>query len=198
MSPEERITLPQPQVTGSVSLEAAIAQRRSVRRYAPENLKLEQIGQLLWSAQGITGGRDVLRAAPSAGACHPLVFYVCRNDGLWRYHPETHNLTRHAEQDVRGALVGAAWRQRFLAEAPCVFAISAIMERTTGRYGERGEIRYVPMDVGHAAENMLLQAVALGLAAVPVGAFDDDAVGKVLALPGQEVPLYLIPVGHPK
>jgi SagB-type dehydrogenase family enzyme len=169
-----------------------------VRRYARENLKLEQIGQLLWSAQGITGGRDVLRAAPSAGACHPLVFYVCRDDGLWRYHPETHSLTRHMEQDVRGALVGAAWRQEFLAEAPCVFAISAIMERTTGRYGERGEIRYVPMDVGHAAENMLLQAVALGLAAVPVGAFDDDAVGKVLALPGQEVPLYLIPVGHPR
>ena len=198
MPSEERITLPQPQVTGSVSLEAAIAQRRSVRRYAPENLKLEQIGQLLWSAQGITGGRDVLRAAPSAGACHPLVLYVCRDDGLWRYHPETHNLTRHAEQDVREALVSAAWHQEFLAEAPCVFAISAIMERTTGRYGERGEIRYVPMDVGHAAENMLLQAVALGLAAVPVGAFDDDAVGKVLALPGQEVPLYLIPVGRPK
>lgn len=198
MSSEERITLPQPQVTGSVSLEAAIAQRRSVRRYTPENLKLEQIGQLLWSAQGITGGRDVLRAAPSAGACHPLVFYVCRDDGLWRYHPETHSLTRHVEQDVREALAGAAWRQKFLAEVPCVFAISAIMERTTGRYGERGEIRYVPMDVGHAAENMLLQAVALGLAAVPVGAFDDDAVGKVLTLPGQEVPMYLIPVGYPK
>jgi SagB-type dehydrogenase family enzyme len=198
MSPEERITLPQPQVTGSVSLEAAIAQRRSVRRYTPENLKLEQIGQLLWSAQGITGGRDVLRAAPSAGACHPLVFYICRDDGLWRYHPETHNLTRYAEQDVREALVGATWHQKFLAEAPCVFVISAIMERSTGRYGERGEIRYVPMDIGHAAENMLLQAVALGLAAVPVGAFDDDAVGKVLALPGQEVPMYLIPVGHPK
>lgn len=195
---EQRITLPQPQITGSVPLEAAIAQRRSVRRYTSEDLKLEQIGQLLWSAQGITGGGHKLRAAPSAGACHPLVFYVCRDDGLWRYHPQDHSLTHHAAQDVREALVDAAWRQKFIAEAPCVFAISAIMKYTTGHYGEQGEIRYVPMEVGHAAQNMLLQAIALGLSAVPIGAFDDAAVGRILALPTSEVPMYLIPVGYPR
>jgi len=194
---EQHITLPQPQITGPVSLEATIAQRRSVRRYAPRNLALEQIGQLLWAAQGITGGRDKLRAAPSAGACHPLVWYACRDDGIWRYHPENHSLTRHAEEDARESLVNAAWRQQFIAKAPCVFAISVIMERTTGRYGERGKTRYAPMDVGHSAQNVLLQAVALGLAAVPVGAFDDAAVAKILALPKQEQPIYLIPVGYP-
>ncbi len=193
---EQHITLPKPQITGSVSLEAAIAQRRSVRRYAPRNLTLEQIGQLLWAAQGITGGQDTLRAAPSAGACHPLVWYACRDDGIWRYHPENHSLTRHAEEDARESLVNAAWDQRFIAQAPCVFAISVIMERTTEQYGERGEMRYVPMDVGHAAQNVLLQTVALGLAAIPVGAFDDAAVAKILALPGQEQPMYLIPVGY--
>ena len=147
--PEQHITLPQPQITGTVSLEAAIAQRRSVRRYTPENLKLEQIGQLLWSAQGITGGRDVLRAAPSAGACHPLVFYACRDDGLWRYHPEDHSLAHHAEQDVRETLMTASWRQKFIAEAPCVFIISAIIEHTTERYGERGKTRSLgPNELG--------------------------------------------------
>ena len=192
-----RITLPQPSITGSVSVETAIAQRRSVRRYASKNLKLEQIGQLLWAAQGITGRREALRAAPSAGACHPLVFYACRDDGIWRYHPEDHSLTCHLEQDVREKLARASWNQKFIAEAPCVFAISATPERTTGRYGERGERRYIPMDVGHAAENLLLQAVAMGLVTVPVGAFDDAAVDEALALPGTEVPMYLIPVGYP-
>ena len=193
---KSRITLPAPHTDGTISLEAAIAQRRSTRSYSPENLSLEQIGQLLWAAQGVTGDRDALRAAPSAGGRHPLIFYVCRDDGVWRYHQREHALTRHLEQDVRRDLVKAAWDQKFIAQAPCVFAVSAIFERTTQRYGERGQLRYVPMDVGHAAQNLLLQAVALGLASVPVGAFDDDAVEKVLALPGEEEALYLLPVGH--
>ena len=195
---ESRITLPQPRTSGPISLEAAIAQRRSVRRYGPEHLKLEEIGQLLWAAQGITGGKDTLRAAPSAGPHHPLVLYVCRADGVWLYHPTGHTLTRHLEQDVRAELVEAAWRQKFIAEAPCVFVISAIMERTTQRYRERGATRYVPMDTGHAAQNLLLQAVALGLAGVSVGAFDDGLVSQAMGLPGQEAPMYIMPVGHPR
>jgi SagB-type dehydrogenase family enzyme len=182
---------------GPVSVEAAIAQRRSVRHYGPESLTLEEIGQLLWSAQGITGDRANRRAAPSAGARHPLIFYVCRSDGMWRYYPQGHTLALHVEQDVREELGEAAWRQRFIGEAPCVFAVSAIFERSTERYQERGRVRYVPMDLGHAAENLTLQAVALGLVSVSVGAFDDDAVKRVLALPDQEEPMYLIPVGHP-
>ncbi len=180
-----------------MSLEAAIAQRRSVRRYAQGDLSLEQIGQLLWAAQGITGGKEALRAAPSAGGCHPLEFYVCRADGMWHYEPQGHCLARHLERDVRGELARAAGGQQFVAQAACVFAISAVFERTTRRYGERGRLRYVLMDIGHAAGNLLLQAVALGLASVPVGAFDDAAVKQVLALPRQEEPMYILPVGHP-
>jgi SagB-type dehydrogenase family enzyme len=195
---DSRITLPQPRTSGETSLESAIARRRSVRRYTPEVLTLDEIGQLLWAAQGITGGKDSMRTAPSAGGCHPLVLYVCRSDGIWRYHPQGHYLARHREQDARDELVDAAWRQKFIADAPCVFIVSAIPERTTGRYGERGELRYVPMDTGHATENLLLQAVALGLASVSVGAFDDAAVKRALALPEQEEPLYILPVGHPK
>jgi SagB-type dehydrogenase family enzyme len=194
---ESQRTLPKPRTDGPVSVEAAIARRRSVRRYGPESLTLEEIGQLLWSAQGITGDHVNRRAAPSAGGRHPLVFYVCRSDGIWRYHPQGHSLTPHLERDVRDDLGEAAWRQRFIGEAPCVFAVSAVFERSTERYQERGRVRYVPMDLGHAAQNLTLQAIALGLVSVSVGAFDDDAVKRVLALPDQEEPLYLIPVGHP-
>lgn len=192
-----RIELPELRLSGPKSLESAIAERRSVRRYTQETLSLEEIGQLLWAAQGITGDRTHKRAAPSAGGRHPLMLYVCRAKGVCRYHPQEHYLSPHQEQDVREDLASAAWRQQFIAEAPCVFVISAIFERTTQRYQERGRIRYVPMDVGHAAQNLLLQAVALDLASVPVGAFDDAAVKRVLALPGKEEPMYLIPVGHP-
>jgi SagB-type dehydrogenase family enzyme len=195
---ESRIALPAPHTEGRVSLETTIAGRRSVRRFAPDALSLEQIGQLLWAAQGITGGHTTRRAAPSAGACHPLIVYACYAEGVWRYDPEDHALVRHLAQDMREPLAQAALNQRFIAEAPCTFAISAIFERTTQRYGERGRSRYVPMDAGHAAQNMALQAVALGLASVPVGAFDDAAVKEALELPRQEEPLYMLTVGHPR
>lgn len=196
MPEAQRIALPAPRTTGSVPLETTIARRRSVRHFRPESLSLEQIGQLLWAAQGVTGRWAGERAAPSAGACHPLIFYACTADGVWRYYPEEHALAQHLAQDVRDALAEAALKQRFVAEAGCTFIVSAVFERTTRRYGERGRKRYVPMDVGHAAQNLLLEAVALGLASVPVGAFDDGAVARVLKLPPQEEPLYILPVGY--
>lgn len=193
-----RQPLPDPSIDGTVSIEAAIAQRRSIRAFGSESLTLEEIGQLLWAAQGVTGDRPAKRAAPSAGGCHPLVIYVCRSDGVWRYHPQGHYLTRHREHDTRQQLPQAALGQTFVAQAPSVFVFSAVFKRTTDRYQKRGRVRYVPMDAGHAAENLLLQAVALGLGGVPVGAFDDGAVRERLALPADEEPLYLIPVGHPR
>ncbi len=190
--------LPDPRTDGPLSVEAAIAQRRSVRAFDGSELTQEEIGQLLWSMQGITGERASRRAAPSAGGCHPLIVYVCQDDGVWRYEPQSHALTQHHEEDRRDALARAALGQSFLAQAPAVFVVSAVFARTTNRYGDRGKVRYVPMDVGHAAENLLLQAVALGLAGVPVGAFDDDGIRQVLALPAEEEPLYLLPIGHPR
>ncbi|MBN1177880.1 MAG: SagB/ThcOx family dehydrogenase [Anaerolineae bacterium] len=189
------ITLPSPNLDGSVSLEAAIAARRSVRSYGPEELSLDEISQLLWSAQGVTGARPDRRAAPSAGALHPLELFVCRSDGVWHYRPQGHRLIKHIDEDVREALAQAAWKQTFLGKASVVFLMSAVIDRTTGKYQERGRVRYVPMDAGHAAENMLLQAVVLGLGGVPVGAFQDAEVARVAHLPSDQDPLYLIPVG---
>jgi SagB-type dehydrogenase family enzyme len=77
-----------------------------------------------------------------------------------------------------------------------VFVIAAVYERTSVKYGDRAK-RYVHLEAGHAAQNLLLQAVALGLGGVPIGAFHDDKVQAVLGLPKDQRPLYLIPVGHP-
>ncbi|MBN2082901.1 SagB/ThcOx family dehydrogenase [bacterium] len=196
------IQLPAPELDGSVSLERALASRRSARTYATEPLSLADVAQLLWAAQGVTGSSARFRTAPSAGALCPLEVYVVAANvgglepGVYRYRPVEHALELAVAGDRRSLVSTAALGQKAPAAAPAVFAIAAVYSRTSGKYGERAE-RYVPMDAGHSAENLLLQATARGLDCVPMGAFDDAELQAALGLPAEEEPLYLIPVGHP-
>ncbi len=187
--------LPAPEETGPRSLEEGLAERRSVRTYADRALSEAEIGQLLWAAQGLSDPSGK-RTAPSAGATYPLEVHLATAGGLAHYDPEAHSLERLGTGDLRGALADAALGQESVAEAPVVIVLSGIVERTEGRYGERAE-RYVVLEAGHAAQNVLLQAVALDLASVPIGAFDDDEVRAVLGLDERHTPLYLLPVGAP-
>jgi len=183
-----------------MSLEEALAQRRSIRSFKEGPLKLSELSQLLWAMQGITDPRG-LRTAPSAGATYPLEIYVVVSNiqglspGVYHYMPQGHGLERIAEGDKRQVLYEAALRQAPVKTAPLVVVIAAEYERTVRRYGERG-IRYVHMEAGHVAQNLCLQAVALGLGTVPIGAFEDEEVKNVLGLPEVHKPLYLIPVGR--
>lgn len=189
------IDLPAPRPRGPVSLEQALAARRSVRTFTGQALTPDQLSQLLWAAQGITvdwGGRT----APSAGALYPLEVYVASPEGLYHYLPVGHRAELVAAADLRASLAEAALGQAAVAEAAAVLVIAAVHERTEIKYGARAE-RYVTLEAGHAAQNVLLQAVAMGLAAVPIGAFSDEDVRRLLGLPRDHAPLYLIPVGHP-
>ncbi len=183
-------------MTGVVSLEEVLAARRSERDFTPEPLDLDDLSHLLWSAQGITEPDGNGRAAPSAGGTYPLELYVVDHLGLYHYLPAGHSLEVLGEDDLRPALAEAALGQQHVADAPAVVVITAVFARTEERYGERAE-RYVYLEAGHAAQNVLLQAVALDLGAVPVGAFHDEDVRRLLGLPADHIPLYLIPVGHP-
>lgn len=187
-----------------MSVEEAIAKRRSVRRYAREALSRSQLSQVLWAAQGLTGaGR--FRAAPSAGATYPLEVFVFIGrdgvegveEGVYHYNVKDHSLEPHQGGDLRGKLSIAALDQEFIAQAPVDIVICARYERTWRRYGRRAE-RYVPMEVGHVGENIHLQAVALGLATVMVGAFEDERVRTVMGLADEVRPLYIIPLGRPR
>ena len=188
--------LPEPKTKSQVSLEEALKKRRSVRQFTRQSLTWEQISQLLWAAQGITDKQERLRAAPSAGATYPLEVYLVMKEGIYRYKPDSHEVERTIERDVRHELCQAAFDQRQIEEAPVNIVIAATYRRTESRYGERA-IRYVHMEVGHAAQNIHLQAAALGLGSVPVGAFSDDQVQMILSLPKNQQPLYIIPVGYP-
>jgi SagB-type dehydrogenase family enzyme len=193
--------LPSPRTDGGISLESALAGRRSIREYKRTPLSLEEASQLLWAAQGITGveGR---RTAPSAGALYPLEVYLLAGHvtslaaGLYHYRPRGHTIVKHQGGDLRGELARAAQDQDCVREAGVVLVFTAVFSRTTDEYGERG-IHYVYIDLGHAAQNACLQAAALGLGAVPVGAFDDKAVRGILGLPADEKVVYLMPVGKP-
>ncbi|MCX7994789.1 MAG: SagB/ThcOx family dehydrogenase [candidate division WOR-3 bacterium] len=191
----EMIDLPSPQFT-NVSLEECIKKRRSIRDFENKELTLQQISNLLWSAQGITDSVRELRAVPSAGATYPLELFIAKKDGLFRYIPNGHKLKKEQEADLRKDIARAALNQMFIADAGLVIIITAVYRRTAWRYGERA-YRYINNEVGHCAQNIHLEAVALGLGSVPVGAFDDERIKKILKLKEEE-PLYIIPVGYRK
>ncbi|MBA7526111.1 Microcin B17-processing protein McbC [subsurface metagenome] len=196
----ERIKLPEPSYTSNVSVEEALSKRRSIRAYSGESLTVEEVSQLLWAAQGITspgGGRT----APSAGALYPLELYLVVGDvegidkGVYRYRPEEHDLEKVKDGDVRAELAEAALGQECVKDAAIDIVFTAVYERTTWKYGERG-IRYVHIEAGHAAQNVYLQAVSLDLVTVVIGAFIDSEVKEIMNMQEQETPLYIMPVGR--
>jgi len=186
------VPLPRPETGGTVSVEEALFRRRSHRSFQPKMLTLQQLSQLLWAAS----------ASPSAGATYPLDIFVvvgtkCVENldaAVYQYLGEE-SLGLHAEGDRRDSLARAALGQDFVAKAPASIVIAATYERTTTRYGKRGQ-RYVHIEVGHVGQNVYLQAEALRLGTVAVGAFEDSAVARVLELPSAMLPLYIMPVGY--
>jgi len=197
----ETITLPQPAEDGDISVEQALSQRRSIREYTGEPLTLEEVSQILWAAQGITLPSRGFRTSPSAGATFPLYIYVAVSNvtdletGLYLYHPGGHELQKVSAEDKKETIYAAGLRQSALQEGACTFVITGDYQRTTGRYGERG-VRYVHNEVGHVGQNIHLQAEALGLGTVVVGAFNNDDIINGLNLPDNKDPFYLMPVGR--
>lgn len=188
------IQLPAPALKGKISLEETIKNRQSVRDFSAVPLTLKELSQLFWALQGATHDWGA-RTAPSAGALFPLEVYVVLQEGVFQYSSGNHSLVRNAGRDIRSQLAYAALGQNSVQKAPAVFVITAVYERTVKKYGNRAE-RYVKIEAGHAAQNLLLQSTALGLGAVPIGAFHDEKVKQVMNLPVNQEPLYLIPVGR--
>jgi SagB-type dehydrogenase family enzyme len=208
---ESVIELPYPRVLSNITVEEAILKRRSIRDYADQPILIEHLSLILWSAQGITDPRLKFRAAPSAGATYPLEVYVVIGErgvlirdgyylkpGIYRYDPLKHVLVLVREGEFRDQLASAALDQKWVREAPISIVITAVFERTTRIYGERGASRYVPMEVGHVSENIYLVATALGYGTVAVGAFNDNEVASIIGLEAKETPMYIMPIGVPK
>jgi len=189
------IELTEPIFKGSKSLEECIFERESVRSFKDKEIEIEKISQILWAGQGKKGYK---KTVPSAGATYPLELYITiKGKGLFHYNSNKNLLELKSKGDFGKDLGQASLDQMFINEAPINIIICADFNRTCGHYGKRG-VRYIYMEIGHCAQNIELEAVALGLASVPIGAFHDDEVKKVLDIPKNLEPLYIIPIGYQK
>lgn len=195
------VELPAARVASGMALDQALAKRRSVRQLSPEaSLTQAQLAQLCWAAQGVVDAKGH-RTAPSARATYPLelLVLVSRVDGvapgLYRYLPEGHRLERRAAGDLRDRLVDEAIGQRWIKDAPAVFALVWEPARSES-LGARAE-RLAMIEVGLAAENLLLEVTSLGLGATFVGGFDPDKTRQVLGLAEGAQPAAILPVGKP-
>ena len=92
------VQLSEPKLTGPVSLEQALAKRRSVREFSREPLNFTQIGQLAWAGQGITEEQRGFRTAPSAGAIYPVKLYFVTQEGMFVYDPDASKNERYCAQ----------------------------------------------------------------------------------------------------
>ncbi len=201
-APTDTIRLAAPRAKGALSLEEALATRRSVRQWAPGSLKLEELAQLVWAAQGVTSP-DGKRTAPSAMARYPIELYVVAAavDGLapgsYRYLPKGHALVKvsAADADCRGAVAGAARGQASVATAPVVLVISSVPARFGARTDERTD-RFIAIEVGAVLQNIYLQATALHLGAVAVGGYQDEPLVQAVPLAAGERPMIIVPVGR--
>ncbi len=197
----ETIILPEPALTGDMSIEETLKERRSIREYRDVPLSLQEIAQLAWSAQGVSDEVSGFRTAPSAGATFPMEIYLLItevedvSDGVYRYNYDNHTLEKIIDGDLRRDLYDVALRQPSIIDAPVVMVITGVVARTEQRYGGRA-LRYVYMEAGHVAQNVYLQGVALNIGTVVIGAFDDDGVADVLQLEDGEHPLYIMPLGN--
>lgn len=197
---KNNIILPSFSNTGSVSIEQTLYNRRSVRSYKNETLSLKDLSQILWSAQGISDRNRNFRTAPSAGATFPLELYAVVGNvenlepGIYKYNPFEHSISLVVKGDKREDLRNAALRQASISNAAFNLVFTAIVSRTSQRYGDRA-LQYVFIETGHAAQNVYLQAEALNLGTVAIGAFYEDRVRAVLKV-SDELPVYIMPIGR--
>ena len=200
---EEEIKLPLPQLEGKMSVEEALARRRSRRVFKDYSLTIKQFSQLLWSAQGITEENKGFRTAPSAAVLYPLdIYLVVGKDkveelkvGVYHYNPHQHSLTIILEEDRRREISQACLDKNQIEIAPVSLIITAEFSRITDRLGKQ-RMYFAYMEAGHVAQNLYLQVESLGLGTVSMGGIIEENISQALNLPEKHIPLYVMPVGH--
>ncbi|MGQ4891450.1 MAG: SagB/ThcOx family dehydrogenase [Candidatus Njordarchaeia archaeon] len=203
------IKLEKPTLSPKKSLFETLCERRSYRDFKDKPLTLEALSTLLYYSVGVTGETQAygekpypLRAFPTAGALNPVEVYILvRNveglkSGIYRYLYMSHELELLRQGDLSNDLYHACIEQDHVKQAPINIILMARIDRTYWKYGERA-YKYVHLDSGHAAQNVLLVANSLGLESCVVGAFYDEEVCKLLGVDCMwEIPMECIPIGY--
>jgi SagB-type dehydrogenase family enzyme len=187
------IDLPPPVIDGSMSIEKALSERRTVRSYSDKPLSLEDISQILWAAQGITEPKRGLRTAPSAQASYLMKVYVLTGKvadlttGMYQYQPQGHKLVKIADGDIKTELYSSA-PQNPIKNAPAAIVITGISNKAKNPF-------WIYLEAGHIAQNICLEAISRNLGTVTMAGFKPEEVKKALKLPDNEQPVYIMPIG---
>lgn len=209
MKKQKILKLCQPRLKGGMSIEEALKSRRTIRSFSSKEIDMSVVSQLLWALQGVTYMDDLPeskkvfhRAAPSAGRTYPLEVYVALPTGLYRYEPREHALQLTNDEDIRGKLSEAAMtplNKEAIKTAPLTIVLAADNTRAlkaTPLF--ENAIRFVHLEAGHAAQNLILQAVSFGLGVCIITSYQVATVYEVLKLPREHRPIYILPIGFPK
>jgi protease I len=213
------VQLAEPKLKGQISLEEALARRRSVRQFTGQPLKMADIAQLAWAGQGITEPQKGLRTAPSAGQTYPVELYFATQDGLFVYRPQGHLLEQvidsaEPSQRIRQMLGATAGRTSpaeagYAKAGPQSAASSGGVTQAGGYLVLAGSVKklsiqfredarkYMLLEAGHIAQNIQLQAVCLDLGSVTVGGFNAGELSRICKLSREFEPIYIICVGYP-
>lgn len=196
---ESTVKLPQASQDKKSSFEKVLGKRKAGRKFSQNKVSSQDISQLLWAAYGKTvdAVTGATRTVPSAGGFYPLELYVVSEDGIFQYLKDNHELGKIKPGDYRENLSEAGLNQPAIAQAPLNIVIAGNPHLPETKYGERA-LRYVYLEAGHVAQNILLEAESLDLSSVTIGAFEDEAVKALLKLDQNLVPLYIIPIGYSK
>jgi SagB-type dehydrogenase family enzyme len=196
---DKEITLPKPGMHKDVTIEEAFDRSRTDRFYSEKPLTLAELSAVLWAAAGkrydtVTGAS---RTYPSAYGRYPIAFYIVigavegMEAGIYQYLWDKHALISMKLGDCRRELVKKFSAAYFAAQAPATVVLAVVFKDW---FGERGNNLYVPLDAGHASQNIRLEAAALDLAVGIAGEFDGIAVKEFLEI--EEVPVLFLTLGH--
>ncbi len=195
-------SLPEP-VNKNIDFLTLISSRKSHRDFLNKEITLNELSTILWCGYGIREkkGNFFFRNVPSAGALYPLEIYLMTFNvsglpkGIFHYFPKNHSLELLKEGDFSKELIQASLAQNFVSKGAVTILITSIFRRNMAKYGHRG-LRYILLDAGHLAQNMVLGAETLSIGCCPVGAFFDDEINTLIGVDGiEESTLYLLVFG---
>ncbi len=174
----------------SVSVVEALKTRHSVRDYTDQQLSLQEISNLCWAACGQTRD-DQHITAPTAMNRQEVLLFVFTKDGVYEYITKENMLKLRAVGDHRDIV---ADRQTMVQNAPAML----VMVVDYDKFGRKDEhsIVMTSVDVGNVSENVNLYCQSVGLATVPRGTMNSEAISKLLGLTENQVPVLNNPVGY--
>jgi nitroreductase len=185
------LALPPRPAKSDVDLTTALEQRRSSREFAATALSLEDLSAVLWAANGVNRP-DGRRTAPTARNRQYIEIYLVGDAGAWRYDAPGHALVPVTEANVKDRM----GQQAHVAAASYVLVLAADLARVPAADDTR--LGWAHSTAGAVAQNVALMAAARGIGTGMVALIKAEEIRRALSLPGETVPLYVMPLGHLK